>query len=178
MAWPLAALAMLGAGPAAAQDAVALAVSPLPEAERASATVIRVEESGVVTLREGSGPFICIADDPSDDRFQAACYHESLEPYMARGRELRREGVTGRENIAVRREEIEAGTLDMPAYGLLHQLFAPSADWSGDLSAASRLTVIYTPFATAEELGLPARRADGPWFMSSGEANAHIMIPG
>jgi hypothetical protein len=153
------------------------AVLPLPVAERSGATVIVVEDNEARVVREGGGEFVCIADDPSDDRFQAACYHESLEPYMARGRELRKAGVTGQATIQKRWEEIEAGTLTMPERAMLHQVFA-AAGWDGTPETANRLTVIYIPYATAEELGLPAGGAEGPWVMFPGSPTAHIMISG
>ena len=78
----------------AAQEAIAMAdleraVLPLPVSDRGGATVMVVENDEARVVREGDGEFICLADAPGDDRFQAACYHRSLEPYMARGRELR-----------------------------------------------------------------------------------------
>ena len=48
------------------QDVISLSVSPLQDAEKDGATVIRDQGGEWVTLREGSGPFGCIADDPSD----------------------------------------------------------------------------------------------------------------
>lgn len=176
----LAALTM----PLAAQGQEAMKVSdleravlPLSVEERGSATVMVVEDDRARVVKQGEGAFICLADTPGDDRFQAACYHESLEPYMARGRELRLEGLTGRESIQKRWEEIESGDLDMPSHALLHQVFA-GPNWDGSLESADRLTVIYVPYATAEELGLPAGRADGPWVMFPGSPTAHIMISG
>ena len=159
------------------QDAISLGVSPLQGAEKDGATVIQEQGGEWVTLREGSGTFVCIADDPSDDRFRATCYHKSLEPYMARGRELRKEGIDGRENIDKRREEVGAGTLEMPSHGTLFQVNGPE-DWSGDVSTANRRTVIYIPYAKSEDLGLPTSPSEGPWFMHSGLATAHIMISG
>ncbi|MDH3734579.1 MAG: hypothetical protein OEU54_13705 [Gemmatimonadota bacterium] len=178
---PLVALVALPTA-AGAQEAMRIsdlerAVLPLPVSERAAATVMVVEDDVARVVKEGSGEFICLGDTPGDDRFQAACYHRGLEPYMARGRELRREGLTGRESIQTRWEEIEAGDLEMPAHGMLHQVFA-GPDWDGSLESANRLTVIYVPYATAEELGLPSARAEGPWIMFPGSPTAHIMIPG
>ncbi len=172
------AIGAIGAGGLAAQGtgAIALAVAPLPEeSDRAAATVIEVKDNVATVLREGSGSFICITDTPGDRRFHAACYHQSLEPYMARGRELRTEGVDGAENVAQRVEEIQTGTLEMPPYAMLHQIFA-DADWDGDSETANHIAVIYTPFASASDLGLPTRRVAGPWLMNAGEPNAHIMI--
>jgi hypothetical protein len=159
------------------QDVISLGVSPLQGAEKDGATVIREQGGEWITLREGSGTFVCIADDPSDDRFRATCYHKSLEPYMARGRELREQGVDGAENVQKRREEIASGTLEMPRYGLLFQINAPGG-WSGDAPTANRRTVIYVPYAQSEDLGLPTSPSEGPWFMHSGLATAHIMISG
>ena len=159
------------------QDVISLGVSPLQDAEKDGATVIREQGGEWVILREGSGTFVCIADDPSDDRFRATCYHKSLDSYMARGRELRKQGIDGAENVQKRREEIAAGTLEMPSYGLLFQINAPG-DWSGDTTTANRRTVIYVPYAQSEDLGLPTSPSDGPWFMHSGLATAHIMISG
>ncbi len=173
----VAALLIAGSTGLSAQEAVALAIAPLSsEGEAAGAKVIQKQGGEWVTLREGSGVFICIADDPSDERFHSSCYHESLEPYMARGRELTASGVTGGDNVETRVGEIEAGTLEMPSYAFLHSIFAPNG-WSGDMSAVqAHFSVIYTPFAKAEDLGLPTSRASGAWLMASGEANAHIMI--
>ena len=73
------------------------------------------DDSGsLVTIREGSNELTCLADEPGDTRFHVACYHNSLEPYMARGRELRAEGIRGQESFDIRHEEAEAGALSMP----------------------------------------------------------------
>ena len=161
----------------AAQDAIALAIAPIPtETEQGTAKVIQKQGDDWVTLREGPGPFICVADDPGADGFHSACYHESLEPYMARGRELTSQGITGRDNVEMRMAEIEAETLEMPSYAILHAIYAGEG-WSGDMDAVLRhQAVIYTPFATAEDLGLPTSATRGAWLMGGGTANSHIMI--
>lgn len=171
------AFSIAAAHDAAAQDAVALAIAPIPtEAEQTTAKVMQKQGDEWVTLREGAGPFICIADDPAVDGFHSACYHDSLETYMARGRELTAQGVTGRENVEMRMAEIEAGTLEMPSYAFLHAIYAAEG-WSGDMEAVQRhQAVIYTPFATAEDLGLPTVATRGAWLMGAGTANAHVMI--
>ena len=164
------------AGPLSAQGhAVELAVSMLSEDARASATVLQNQDGDWVTLQEGSGAFVCLADTSGDDRFSATCYHRALDAYMARGRELASQGVDRGENIQTRIAEIAAGTLKLPALGTLIQINGP-ADWSGDAATANRRTVLYVPGATAEDVGLPTSRADGPWFMSG--PVAHIMISG
>lgn len=163
-------------------DEVAFAVLPIPEAHRATATVLGFSDTGLITLREGTGDFICMADNPNDESFKVLCYHRSLEPYMARGRALRKEGISGKANIEKRWEEIEAGTLDMPRHpAALHQLFGAhpdsvSLDRPEDMG---RLTVIYMAYATSEETGLPPQPAGKmPWLMYAGKPTAHVMISG
>ncbi|MCG8466818.1 MAG: hypothetical protein MJB57_01215 [Gemmatimonadetes bacterium] len=163
--------------PVAAQEDIELAVSMLREEDRAGATVHQNQGGEWVTLREGTGTFVCLADTPGDDSFRATCYHKSLEPYMERGRALRAEGIDGRDNIGKRLEEIEAGQLEMPSYATLIQINGP-VGWSGDPATVRRRTVIYVPGATAEDVGLPTTPSDGPWLMNAGTGNAHIMISG
>ncbi len=50
----------------------------------------------LVKLREGTNDMICLASNPDGEQFHVACYHKLLEPFMARGRELRAQGVKGR----------------------------------------------------------------------------------
>ncbi len=176
----LAAVTPITAVAQAADRQIALAVLPLPEAERVSATVLGYEDGTVVPLRRGTGDFICLADRPGDDRFQAACYHKSLAPYMARGRELHAQGITGQPSIERRWEEIEAGRLEMPRHpAALHQLFGsdPSTVSPENMEGLNHLTVIYMAYATAEQTGLPSRPGDGvPWLMFPGKPTAHVMI--
>lgn len=167
------------APPVPEQIAQALAAAP---AERADgATVLGYDESGrLVTVRAGTNDLICLADDPAQEGFSAACYHESLDPYMARGRELREEGVTGMQRMTMRWEEAEAGRLTMPQQPA--SLYIVSGD---SFDAATRTVanrserwVVYTPYATAEGTGLSTTpSANGaPWLMFPGTAGAHIMI--
>lgn len=172
------------ASPEPASDArVAAAVLAAPEPLRSSATVLAPGESAELeTLRPGDGPLRCLADDPSDDRFQVTCYHESLEAFMARGRELRAGGVTGSEVDSVRFREIEAGELAMPDHpAALYTLAgpeAPSDPTSGTVpEKAERLFVLYVPGMDARRIGLPAKPVEGyPWLMSGGSPKAHVMV--
>ena len=167
---------------AVSNDPAALAVLPIAEADGATATILGYEDGGLVTLREGTGAFICMADNPSDERLQVLCYHKSLEPYMERGRELRTEGLTGKANIEKRWEEIDAGELDMPRHpAALHQLFGsdPSAVTLENADELGRLTVIYMAYATVEDTGLFGQPSGGgPWLMYPGKPTAHLMISG
>ncbi len=173
---PNVALAQAGASIPPAADQIAAATAPLPEEFRASANVLgyRPGQSGLAQLRPGTGPFTCLADDPADKRFHVACYHRSMEPYMARGRALRAQG-RANEVDSIRYAEIKAGKLPMPkAPAALYSLTAPSA---GEAATARRLYVVYIPFATAESTGLPTKPAPNtPWLMFPGTPGAHIMF--
>jgi hypothetical protein len=162
---------------------IAAAVAPLPQDYRADATVLgyAAGREGLVPLREGTGAFICLADDPRDERFHTACYHRSLEPFMARGRELRAGG-HGREALdSLRNAEAAAGALAMPQHPAALYSLTGTPDAldaaTGAVSGARPLYVIYVPFATAASTGLPTRPEGAlPWLMNEGAAKAHIMF--
>ncbi len=164
------------------EQQVAAAVHAAPDDKRASTTVRGYNEAGdLVTLREGSNELICVADEPGNDRFHVACYHERLEPFMQRGRDLRAEGMDPTAVDSIRRAEIEDGALDLPMHPMaLYSLTGPADSYRAEadsIAGASPLYVVYTPFATGEELGLSTRPAGNmPWLMEPGTPWAHIMI--
>jgi hypothetical protein len=155
------------AAPAPEAQQIAAAVLPLPEEFRAGATVLgyRPGSAELVRLREGDGPFICLATNPAEPRFHVACYHESLEPFMARGRELRKQGVAGSQVDTVRFAEIAAGKLAMPTQAAaLYSLSGPADAFdaaTGTAPKARGLFVVYIAGATAESTGLSARPVQG-----------------
>ncbi len=164
----------------AAEDQIAAAILAAPEDRRAGAAVIGWTEDGAnVVLREGSNDLVCLYDDPTDDRFSVACYHESLAAFMARGRDLAREGVSAPDRQRIRFEEVEAGTLDLPMEPrMLYVLHGSGFDAAaGEVAEPFLRWVIYVPNASAEDLGLPDTPVAGaPWLMGSGTLGAHIMI--
>lgn len=171
------------AGPLAAQGDDALvrtAVQAAPQDLRDGVSVLSAD--GLRTLRAGTNDLICLAPDPSAQAFSTACYHDSLEPYMARGRELAREGVADpNERLRIRWEEADAGALAMPETpATLYVLYGPMSVWNastGAVEGASLRWVVYTPWATAESTGLSEVPVAGaPWLMFGGTAGAHIMI--
>lgn len=166
--------------PAAVQ--VAEAVLAAPPSLREEATVLGYDGAGLLTtLRQGEGPLVCLADDPAEAGFHVACYHESLDPFMARGRELRRSGVEGERVDSVRLAEVRDGVLPMPDHpAALYNLDAdapPANPAAGPPENARRLHVLYLPNATPEQVGLSTDHAwGGPWMGSSGTAKAHVMF--
>lgn len=176
------------AAPPAAQAArpgadaqIAAAVLAAPEDRRAGATVLGYDDTGkLTTLRKGTNEFVCLADDPVAASFSVACYHQDLEPYMARGRELRAQGVTNQRQINdTRWKEIQGGSLKMPKEPrTLYVLTGKGFDSaSGAITDQYLRWVIYVPFATPETTGLSTRPVEnGPWLMDPGTPGAHIMI--
>lgn len=161
---------------------IAEAVQAAPLADRDGATVLGYRADGTMTtLREGSNELVCLADDPNRDGWESACYHSSLDPFMARGRELRAQGVTNGAELARRRfAEADAGTLAMPEEpATLYVLTGDGFDSaSGTVENGFLRWVIYTPWATTEATGLPGQPAGpgAPWLMFPGTPGAHIMI--
>lgn len=164
-----------------AEDQIAATVQAAPEEMRAGAAVLGYNAEGkLVELRKGANELVCLADDPKDNRFSAACYHKDLEPYMARGRELAAQGVTGGDrNAQYRWKEIKEGKLKFPKEPrMLYVLSGKGYDAAtGKVIDGSVRWVIYVPNATAESLGLSTKSKRGePWLMDAGTLGAHIMI--
>jgi hypothetical protein len=133
----------------------------------------------LVRLREGKNELICLANDPSKASFSVACYHRDLEPYMARGRELLAQKVTGQKRNEIRWKEVAEGKLSLPREPrTLYILSGTGFDVSsGKVTDAYLRWVIYIPFATPESSGLSTKPSDNaPWLMFPGTAGAHIMI--
>lgn len=181
---PTALLAQPPAAPLPDAQQIAAAVLPLPAEFRADARVLgyHAGSARLVTLREGGGAFVCLATDPAVPRFHVACYHRSLEPFMARGRALRASGVKGERVDSVRFAEARSGRLAMPRQpAALYSLTAPEASAydpaTGTVTGARPLFVIYVAGATAASTGLTARPVEGtPWIMFPGTPKAHIMF--
>lgn len=154
------------------------AVLALPEGSREEATILAYGQDGnLIKMREGTNEFICLGDDPAKEGFSVAAYHRDLDPYMARGRELRKEGKDGGEVFEIREEEVKSGKLIMPDKSTLY-VANGDVDESGEISNLKVRFVVYIPFATPESTGLsPAPIGPGaPWIMNPGTHRAHIMI--
>jgi hypothetical protein len=161
---------------------IAAARLAAPEALRDGVTVLGFDASGsLVILQSGENELVCLADSPGEEGFSVACYHRSLEPYMARGRELVAQGVSdGGERNRIRWREATQGVLDMPEepatlYVLTGKAFDPER---GTVVDPYLRWVFYVPWATVESTGLSARPTvpGAPWLMFPGTPGAHIMI--
>ncbi len=168
--------------PPAAQQ-IAAAVLPLPAELRGGATVMGYREPGkLVVLREGTNGMHCLALYVMRPDFHVACYHRGLEPFMARGRALRAQGVTGGQVDSVRFAEIRSGKLRMPAQGSLYTVTARKDGYdpaTNRVTGGGLLTVLYIPAATTESTGITTTpREEGPWLMFPGTPKAHVMMAG
>ena len=175
---------ILAQGPVPAADLqIAAAVLPAPVEMRDGATVLGYSPDGkLVTLRRGTNDMICLASDPKAPSFHVACYHRALEPFMARGRELRAQGVQGGAVDTTRFAEVKSGQLKVPSQAaMLYSLTGGSYDPTLETAPGARhLYVTYIPFATAASTGLSAKPSGKtPWIMYPGTPKAHIMfMPG
>lgn len=178
--------------PAIAQTALAVeqqvvaAVLPLPSDMRAGATVLGYN-AGATTLsvlKKGTNGMTCLAPDPKREQFHVACYHDSMEPFMLRGRELRAKGMTKIEQVdSTRFAEIKSGKLSLPKLpASLYSLTGPAGSFDaamGEAKGARKLFVVYMPYATTATTGIPSAGKPGePWLMFPGTPKAHIMLIG
>lgn len=135
-----------------------------------------------VLLRKGLNEMICVADDPNQPGFSVACYFKELDPFMQRGRELRKQGMNDQQIFEDREKEVKAGTLQMPKQPAA--MFVYSADekdvdsTTGEVKNGYLRSVIYIAYATVESTGLPDKPSGKgmPWIMNPGTHRAHIMI--
>ncbi len=162
---------------------IKLALLAAPLEKRDSCTVYGYDaDTLLVTLRKGTNEMICLGDNPRSPGFSVACYCKQLEPFMARGRELRKQGMTDKQLFDERGKEVQEGKLKMPEDpAALYVYTAKREDvnyTSGEVKNGYLRYVIYIPFATAASTGLPEKpSAPGmPWLMNPGTYRAHVMI--
>lgn len=162
---------------------IKLALKASPDDKADGAKVLGYNKDGaIVVLREGTNDLICLADDPAKKNIHTACYFKELEPFMARGRELKAEGVDTKELRKVRGEEAASGKLKLPEKPATLFVFDADEDaldiTTGDVTEGRLRSVIYIPYLTGEESGLPTKPVGGgmPWLMDAGTHRAHIMI--
>jgi hypothetical protein len=141
------------------------------------------EPGKLETLRAGKNGMNCLALFAIQTDFHVACYHEGMEPFMARGRELRAQGVKGTGVDSMRFAEVKSGKLPMPKMAAMYQIFGKPGAWdaaTGKISSdAQTLLVVYIPDATPQTTGLsPVPAKSGPWIMFPGTPKAHIMMSG
>lgn len=166
-----------------AEIQIKTAVLAAPEDKRAGAMVYGYDAKGeFVVLRKGTNEMICLADNPNQAGLSVSCYHKDLEPFMARGRELKAEGKSFQETFDIREAEAKSGKLIMPKQASNLQVYSAKAEdynaTTGEVMKGSFRYVVYIPWATAASTGLPIKpEAPGmPWIMDPGTHRAHIMI--
>ena len=171
-------------GPGTGQNRSPAATSAAPAELREGAAVWGYKDpKTLVKLREGTNDMVCLANNPAGEQkqFHVACYHKLLEPFMARGRELRAQGVKDPQVDTVRFKEITTGKLKMPSTpSALYTLTGPPTSFdaaSGKVTGAKWLYVVYIPGATEKSTGITEKPAPGvPWIMFPGTPKAHIMF--
>lgn len=159
------------------------AVLAAPEENRAETMVYGYNDIGeMIVLREGSNNLVCLADDPMQEGIKVSCYSKKLDPFIARGRELRAQGKSEMEKREIRKREADSGELVMPDAPSMMYIYSGAEEnydtTTGELTDGKFRYVIYMPYATTESTGLPDKpHVPGmPWLMDPGTHRAHIMI--
>lgn len=162
---------------------IKVALLAAPEELRTEATVLGYNDKNeLVVLKQGTNEMICLGDDPSQKGINVSCYHQELEPFMARGRELKAQGKTFQEIFDIREAEAKTGKLKMPEQASTLFVYTVAEEdfnaQTGEVKNGYLRYVIYIPWATQKSTGLPLKPdAPGmPWIMDPGTHRAHIMI--
>ena len=166
-----------------AESQIKTALYACPEMYQEGAKILGYNQQGeLITLRDGTNEMICLSDDPNKAGVSVSCYSNKLEAYMTRGRELIAEGKSEVEKRDIRKNEIDAGTLNMPKEpAALYVVNAKQEDLdleSGELKTSKIRYVLYKPYMTALETGLPTKPGlpGMPWLMDADTHRSHIMI--
>ncbi|RXJ50657.1 hypothetical protein [Gelidibacter gilvus] len=166
-----------------AESQIKTALYACPEMYQEGAKILGYNQEGkLITIREGNNGLVCLADDPNKDRISVSCYSDKLEAYMARGREFIAEGKTEEEKREMRKKEIDAEALLMPKEpAAVYVVNAKQEDHdfeSGELKNSRIRYVLYRPYMTAEETGLPTQPGlpGMPWLMDANTHRSHVMI--
>ncbi len=166
-----------------AEIQIKTAILAAPSDKQAEVMVYGYDAKGeLIVLRKGTNELICIADNPNQNGFSVSCYHKDLEPFMARGRELKTAGKTFQEIFDIREAEVKSGKLAMPKQASNLQVYSAPAEayntTTGEVTNGKFRYVVYIPWATAASTGLAIKpEAPGmPWIMDPGTHRAHIMI--
>jgi hypothetical protein len=166
-----------------AEVQIKTALLAAPEDKREGAMVYGYDVKGeFVILRKGTNELVCLADNPKQNGLSVSCYHKDLDPFMARGRELKTAGKSFQEIFDIREAEAKSGKLAMPKQASNLQIYSAPAEAynasTGEVTKGNFRYVVYIPWATAASTGLPTKpEAPGmPWIMDPGTHRAHIMI--
>jgi len=165
------------------QVQIKTALLACPDESKDKAMIYGYSPTGeFIVLRQGTNEMVCLADDPNQPGLNVSCYHKSLEPFMARGRELKKEGKKHQEVFDIREKEAKSGKLPMPKNPATLLIYTADQEKynpiTGEVHDGYQRSVIYIPYATGESTGLPTKPiAPGmPWIMDPGTHRAHIMI--
>ncbi len=155
------------------------ALMAVPKDYQDGAKVYGYDANGnFVTLQEGTNDYIALADNPKDDKFSTAAYHKDLEPFMARGRELKAQGKEFKEIFDIRENEVKSGQLKMPDKATLCVFTGTVNEDTMEIENPYVRYVFYIPYATGASTGLPTTPTPPghAWLMDPGTHRAHIMI--
>ncbi len=155
------------------------ALMAVPKDYQDGAKVYGYDANGnFVTLQEGTNDYIALADNPKDDKFSTAAYHKELEPFMARGRELKAQGKEFKEIFDIRENEVKSGQLKMPDKATLCVFTGTVNEDTKEIENPYVRYVFYIPYATGASTGLPTTPTPPghAWLMDPGTHRAHIMI--
>jgi hypothetical protein len=154
-----------------------------PEESKDKAMIYGYSDKGeFIVIRKGENDMVCLADDYKIEGLNVACYHKALDPYMERGRQLKKDGKGYQDSFDIREAEVKSGKLKLPEQPTtLFVTNAPPEKFNaatGEATDPYTRSVVYIPYATAESTGLPTKPPGPglPWIMNPGTHRAHIMI--
>lgn len=178
----------LSASPAWAQApdsaaTLAMATLPLPPQLRGGASVVQLGPHGHPnTLRAGTNPMVCFADNPADTLLDVRCYHAAFVPLIYAARRLGRTSLADSTLNARILEEIQAGRLTLPSHPTAgYRVLGPMRSYNPTTRELGpdidRWQSLHMPFATTGTVGISNEEHGAePFMMAEGTWWAHVMI--
>lgn len=169
---------------------IAAAELALPSPLRDGATVMGFVgdlDGDMTELRSGDNGITCRVRsggrDEMKNRLGVFCSPDALQPLRERRNALRESGIERDEREAILKAEIADGSLEVPTMAVGYAFRGGKDSYGADLEAAKAQghtwQLIFAPFATGEQLGLPSEREGSmPWVMGGDRSGAHIMVLG
>lgn len=178
------------------EEQIQAAVQALPTGLRDGAGILQMVGSELQVVRDSDNGISCMVDDPSDDEMDVRCYHDDMWPAVLHSRvfaaqldasirgQARRDALYDHMHQAIESGEVVMADRPTAAY----RMWGPASAYHWDTGEIepemAKWQLIWMPFRTAEELGLPTNREPSeeglpgfmPFMEASGTWYAHVVI--
>ena len=167
-------------------EEIAMALEAALPNVSSGATVYVLRRGGHVVARPGTNGFTCLVQRDHAESLYPICYNpeasRSILPVQLEHQRLREQGKTRPEIDRAIKSGFDNGTFKAPGANAIAYMMSPHqviyAGETGPRVGQYRPhLMLYMPYATRESIGLDASLDKQVFLQSSGEPNAHLIVP-